>query len=48
MTREVKQWFDQIDNNIWDPMSNIDWGMFRSSSSDVGKFRDVVKGEILS
>jgi len=39
VTRGVKRWYDQIDDNIRDAMSDIDWDWtFRSSSSDVSKF----------
>ena len=42
MTREVKPWLDQIDADLRDVMSDVDWDMFQSSSSDVSEFTDVV------
>jgi len=42
VTREVKRWSDQIDVDIRDAMSDFDWEMFRSSSSDVSEFTDMV------
>jgi len=40
--REVRWWYDQVDDDIRDVMSDADWDIFRSSSSDVSEFVDVV------
>jgi len=40
--REVRRWSDQVEDDMQDATSDVYWGMFRSSSSDVSKFTDVV------
>jgi len=42
VTRGVKRWSDKIDTDLQDALSDVDWDMFRSSSSDVSEFTDVV------
>jgi len=41
VTREIKQWSNQIDGDLQDAMSDVDWDI-RSSSSDVSKFTDII------
>jgi len=41
-TSVVKQWSDQVDDDIRDATSDVDWDMFRSSSRDISEFTDVV------
>jgi len=40
VTREVKQWSDQIDADLQDALSDVNWDI-RSSFSDVSEFTDV-------
>jgi len=42
VTREVKRWSHQIDDDIRDAMRDVDWDMFGSNSSVVSKYTDVV------
>jgi len=42
VTRKVKQWSNQVDGDMQDAMSNVDWDITGSSSSDVSEFTGVV------
>ena len=40
--REVKRWTDQSEAMLQDALSDVDWEMFQTSSSDVSEFTETV------